>query len=127
MKRTRLFLLALVTVTLAACSPTIQGYMGGLPPEIRLAILVGATIIVARLFEILAAKLPPQLDPRQYTTQVAAALAGVVVLAAEALLRTIDPAYDPIVETLLHLLVIVLGGLGGLFALKQYKVPGFRE
>lgn len=125
MKLKRIALILLATIIVTACSPAIQGFVG-MPTELKAIILIAVTAIIARLFEVIADRFP-QIDLRQYTTQVAVALAGIVVVIAEHLLGLIPPQYDTIVETLLHLLVLILGGAGTILIMKLNRVPGFRQ
>ena len=95
-----------------------------LPNELKLIILIFLTGVTTRVLVVLSANLG--IDLTQYTDQIAAALAGVVIVLVESYLMLIPPAFDEIMVTVWHLVVLILGALGIVKVLREYRTPGFR-
>ena len=95
-----------------------------LPVELKVIILILLTGIVAQVLAVLSATFGINLT--QYRDQVAAALAGVVIVFIESYLALIPPAFDEIMVTVWHLVVLILGALGVVKILREHRAPGFR-
>ena len=84
--------------------------MGPLPEEGQLLILslvtAGVTWLLLKLSQVSG------VDLSGYASAVAAVLAPIIVTVAEHFLQLIPPIFDNLVLTLIHLLVLLLGGLG---------------
>lgn len=108
---------------LTACAPTVQG-LTQLPDEGRLLILslvtAGVTWVLLKLSELL------KIDLSGYTNAIAAALAPIIVAAIESYLQLIPPAFDNIVLTVIHLLVLLLGSLGTIWLAQRKPAPSLR-
>lgn len=94
-----------------------------LPGELKILILVFLTGVVTRVLVVLTANLG--IDLVFYADEVAAALAGVVIVLIESYLRLIPLAYDAIMVTVWHLVVLIIGAVGVVKVLAKTRVPGF--
>jgi hypothetical protein len=127
MKTSRsVFPVALVIVVfLMACSPAQAAVapLMELPDEGRLLILslltAGVTWLLLKASELF------KVDLSGYANAVAVGLAPIIVTIIERWLQLIPPAFDNIVLTIIHLLVLLVGSLGTFF-LFQRKAPSLR-
>jgi hypothetical protein len=121
----RFFLLTLFCMlVLAACAPTaIQSLVGPLPDEAQNLIFIlltaGVAWVLMKLSEVF------KIDLSGYTNAIAVALAPIIVAVIERWLEVIPPAFDNIVLTIIHLVVLLIGSIGTFFLL-QRKVPQLR-
>lgn len=95
-----------------------------LPDEARVLILqlitAGVTVALLYLGQLL------KLDLGGYVNAIAAALAPIVVFAIEAALQTIPASFDSIVQTIIHLIVLLLGSLGVFWVAKRKPAPSLQ-
>ena len=120
------FLFALTSVViLAACSPAraAAARLMDLPDEGRLLVLSLVTAGVMWLLLWLSARF--NIDLSGYANAVAVALAPIIVTIIEAGLRLIPPAFDNIVLTVIHMIVLLVGSIGTFF-LFQRRAPSLR-
>ena len=109
---------------LAACAPTaVQSLVGPLPDEaqnlIFILVTAGVTWVLLKLSEVF------KIDLSGYTNAIAVALAPIIVAVFERWLALIPPAFDNIVLTIIHLIVLLVGSIGTFFLL-QRKAPRLR-
>lgn len=90
-----------------------------LPDEAKLLILSLITAGVTWLLLQLGALL--KVDLSGYIQPIAAALAPIVVTVIENYLKLIPPAFDDVVLTIIHLLVLLLGSIGAWMLFKRVK------
>ena len=111
-------------VFLAACAPTaIQSLVGPLPEEAQTLIFIlltaAVTWVLLKLSEVF------KIDLSGYANAIAVALAPIIVAVIERWLALIPPAFDNIVLTIIHLIVLLVGSIGTFFLL-QRKAPRLR-
>jgi len=109
---------------LAACAPTaIQSLVGPLPEEAQTLIFIlltaAVTWVLLKLSEVF------KIDLSGYANAIAVALAPIIVAIIEDWLALIPPAFDNIVLTVIHLIVLLVGSIGTFFLL-QRKAPRLR-
>lgn len=102
----------------------VQSFVG-LPDELKIILLGLITSLVALALKAIGDAL--KIDLSGYVEQVATALAAVLVTLIESYLAMIPPAFDNIVATALHLIVLILGALGFFWAGKRLNVRGYRS
>jgi ABC-type transport system involved in cytochrome bd biosynthesis fused ATPase/permease subunit len=122
MKKVFRFIVVFVAVVLlSACvaSPAVapqsaiaQGLVA-LPDE--------ASVLILSLLTAGVAWLLAKVNMGQFTQPIAAALAPVIITALEGFLGTIPPVFDNLVLSLLHLLVLYVGGSIGVYVLAKRK------
>lgn len=100
----------------------LQGLIA-LPDEARLLILSLITAGVMWVLLWLSARFG--VDLSGWANAVAAALAPIIITVIESWLQLIPPAFDNIVLTIIHLLVLLIGSLGAFFLFKR-KAPSLR-
>ena len=115
-------LLMLLSFILSACAPAVQGLVA-LPDEARLLVLSLFTAGVTWVLLWLSMRFG--VDLAGYANAIAAALAPVIITLIELWLKTIPPAFDNIVLTIIHLLVLLIGSLGAFFLFKR-QAPSLR-
>ncbi len=121
----RIFRFVLVGMLfLVACAPTFgQSLVGPLPEEAQTLIFILITAVVTwvllKLSEVF------KIDLKGYTNAIAVALAPIIVAVIERWLAVIPPAFDNIVLTIIHLIVLLVGSIGTFFLL-QRKSPRLR-
>jgi len=111
-------------VFLAACAPTaIQSLVGPLPEDAQTLIFIlltaAVTWVLLKLSEVF------KIDLSGYANAIAVALAPIIVAVIERWLALIPPAFDNIVLTIIHLIVLLVGSIGTFFLL-QRKAPRLR-
>jgi len=109
---------------LAACAPTaVQSLVGPLPDEAQNLIFIlltaAVTWVLLKLSEVF------KIDLSGYANAIAVALAPIIVTIIEDWLALIPPAFDNIVLTVIHLIVLLVGSIGTFFLL-QRKAPKLR-
>lgn len=109
---------------LAACAPTaVQSLVGPLPEEAQTLIFImltaAVTWVLLKLSEVF------KIDLSGYANPIAVALAPIIVAVIERWLALIPPAFDNIVLTIIHLIVLLVGSIGTFFLL-QRKAPRLR-
>src|SRR3990172_10516071 len=109
-------LLMLLSFILSACAPAVQGLVA-LPDEARLLVLSLFTAGVTWVLLWLSMRFG--VDLAGYANAIAAALAPVIITLIELGLKAIPPAFDNIVLTIIHLLVLLIGSLGAFFLFKR--------
>ena len=117
-----LFVSIFVMVLLSACSPVAQGLIG-LPDEGRLLVLILVTAGVTWL--LLKASIVFKIDLSGYANAVAVALAPIIITVIEVGLKLIPSAFDNVVLTIIHLLVLLVGSIGTFFLFKR-QAPSLR-
>lgn len=122
----RLFLFVFVVVLLVACSPARSAVapLMQLPDEGRMLVLIlltaAVTWLLLKLSEIL------KVDLSGHANAVAAAIAPILVTVIESWLQLIPPAFDNIVLTIIHLLVLLVGSLGSIWLAQRKPAPSLR-
>jgi len=121
----RIFLLILLgLVVLTACAPAfVQSLVGPLPDEAQNLIFILLTAAVT--WALLKLSVFFKVDLSGYANAVAVALAPIIVAMIERWLAVIPPAFDNIVLTIIHLIVLLVGSIGTFFLL-QRKAPRLR-
>jgi hypothetical protein len=95
---------------LAACAPRPTSSAVDVPEAIELAV---GTLILAVLtagFVFLFEK--TGLDLRGFALPVSVAISAFLVAQLQGLINTIPPQYDPLLSTVLQIIVVIIGGLG---------------
>jgi len=100
-------------------------YFVTLPDDAKMLILVGITSLLTALFGFLFARWG--LDLRGYIVELAGVLAAIVVTAFEFGLKLLAFIPDQILLTIIHLIVLALGGVGTALVLRKFRTPGFRS
>lgn len=118
----KVFLIVAIVFVLSACSPIAQGLVA-LPDEgtqlVFFLVSAGVTWGLLKLSEVSG------IDLKGYAPAVAVALAPIFTAAIESYLQLIPPAFDNIVLTIIHLIVLAVGSLGTFFLLKR-RTPSLR-
>jgi hypothetical protein len=96
-----------------------------LPDDAKLLILLGITSLLTALFAFAFTKWG--LDLRGYIPELAAILAAIVVTIIEFGLKLLTFIPDEILLTIIHLIVLALGGYGTAWLLSKWRTPGFRS
>ena len=81
-----------------------------MPDELKALLAVIVTMLVTEALKFLGAKLG--LDLSGYAAQITAALVGSILVLVNALFTKVPAEFVPIVQSLLGLLVVVLGSFG---------------
>ena len=100
-------------------------YFVTLPDDAKLLILALITSAVTALFAYAFAKWG--IDLRGFTVELAAVLAGIVVIVVEFLLKLLAFIPDQILLTIIHLIVLALSGYATALILKKVRTPGYRS
>ena len=106
----RIFLLVLLVLAIAACSPVAQSLAVQLPPALVAVIGMVVMVAITGAFKWIGSKIGQDLSNQAQV--VAAALSSVIVLAINYGLGLIPAAYDTFISGLFAFLVILLGGTG---------------
>ena len=113
-----LFLFVLLAVLLTACAPAVQGLVG-LPDEGRLLVLTlvtaGLTFVLLWLGGLL------KIDFGGFVQPLAAVLSPIVITIIEHYLAMIEPIYDNLVLTVIHIIVLLLGSIGSVILFRRVK------
>ena len=115
----RIFLLILLgLVVLTACAPTaVQSLVGPLPDEAQNLIFILLTAAVTWVLLKLSAVF--KIDLSGYANAIAVAISPIIVAMIERWLAVIPPAFDNIVLTIIHLIVLLVGSIGTFFLLQR--------
>lgn len=125
MKLKTLFVLVMTGLVLTACAAgqSLGQTLTQLPDEgVQLVFFVvsaGVTWCLLKLSEV------TNVDLKGYAPAVAVALAPILTALIESWLQLIPPAFDNIVLTIIHLIVLAVGSLGVFFIAKR-KAPSLR-
>jgi len=121
----RIFLFIVFGLSFVACSPAraAAAPLMELPDEGRLLVLTLVTAGVTWL--LLKASIVFKVDLKGYANAAAVALAPIIVTVIESWLQLIPPAFDNIVLTIIHLIVLAVGSMGTFFLI-QRKAPSIR-
>jgi uncharacterized membrane protein len=93
-----------------------------LPEELKALIGIIVTLLVTEVLKFVAARL--NIDLSGYAAQVTAALVGAVVVFINAALSNVPAEFAPIANSLLGLVVVVLGSFGAYKVLLSKKPKG---
>lgn len=119
MKLRNVILFVFMAFLLSACAPSVAG-LAQLPDEGRILIFTlvtaGVTWLLLKLSEVTGQGLGG------YANAIATAIAPILVTLIESWLNLIPPAFDNIVLTLIHLVVLLVGSIGTFFLFKR-KAP----
>ncbi len=96
-----------------------------LPDDAKMLILVGITSLLTAFFGFVLARWG--LDLRGFTVELAGVLAAIVVTVFEFLLKLLAFIPDQLLLTIIHLIVLALGGVGTALVLRKFRTPGFRS
>lgn len=122
MKLRVLPLLLLMSFVFSACAPAVAG-LAQLPDEGSLLVFTlvtaGVTWLLLKLSEVTGR------DLGGYANAIATAIAPILVTLIESYLNLIDPIFDNIVLTIIHLIVLLVGSIGTFFLFKR-KAPSLR-
>jgi hypothetical protein len=107
----RLILVSLLLVTLlAACSPAPTSQAVEVPQAIKLAI--GALLLAALTAGFVFLFEKSGLDLRGFAVPISVAASAYLVAQLQGLINTIPAQYDPLLSTILQIIVVIIGGLG---------------
>lgn len=122
MKLKNILIFVVFAVLLSACAPGVAG-LAQLPDEGRNLVFIllsaGLTWLLLKLSEATG------VDLGGYANAVATALAPIIITLIESALNLIDPVFDNIVLTIIHLIVLLVGSIGAFFLFKR-KAPSLR-
>jgi len=108
LKRISVFILILLV--LAACTPVQGSQAVQLPEAISLAIGIGVLTLITfglkYIFELTG------LDLRGYGTALAVTISAFVVAQLQGWIDAVPAQYDPVLTTVLQIIVVILGSLG---------------
>jgi hypothetical protein len=106
----RFFLLIVILVLVAACSPAAQSMAVQLPPELIAVLGMVVMVAVTAAARWVGDKIGTDISGQ--AAQVAAAVSSVLVLAINYGLALIPAAYDNFISALFSFLIVFLGGTG---------------
>lgn len=122
MKLRNVILFVFMAIFLSACAPTVAG-LAQLPEEgsilVFTLVTAGVTWLLLKLSEWTGK------DLGGYANAIATAIAPILVTLIESYLNLIDPIFDNIVLTIIHLIVLLVGSIGTFFLFKR-KAPSLR-
>lgn len=122
MKLRNVILFVFMAFLFSACAPSVQG-LAQLPDEGRTLVFIlvsaGVTWLLLKLSEVTGQ------DLGGYSNGIAAVVAPIFVTLIESWLNLIDPIFDNIVLTIIHLIVLLVGSIGTFFLFKR-KAPTLR-
>jgi hypothetical protein len=111
MKRiSRIFLLVLMLIILTACAPRPTSSAVEVPQAIELAI--GALILAALTAGFVYLFEKSGLDLRGFALPISVTVSAFLVAQLQGLINTIPVEYDPLLSTVLQIIVVIIGGLG---------------
>lgn len=96
-----------------------------LPEDAKLLILIGITSLFTGFFGYVFTRWG--LDLRGYVAELAAVLAAIIVVVFEFGLKLLAFIPDQILLSIIHLIVLALGGVGTALVLRKFRTPGFRS
>lgn len=105
----RLILLLLI-VLLAACAPAPTSQAVEVPQAISLAI--GALVLAALTAGFVFLFEKSGLDLRGFAVPLSVTISAFLVAQLQGLINTIPAQYDPLLSTILQIIVVIIGGLG---------------
>lgn len=125
---TYLFLFVLSTIALSACmvEPAPEPTQGVLAPVANTLVALpdDAATLIAALVTAGLAWLLLKINLGQYTQVLAAAISPIIITLVEGWLGVIPPVFDNLVLSLLHLLVLFIGGsIGAFLFVKRANQP----
>ena len=123
MKRIFSLLLFVFAFVLTACATT-TSTLQQLPPEGSNLVMILVTAAVSWAILQLGALF--KVDFSGYIGVIAAALAPIVVTLVESYLQLIPPAFDNIVLTVIHLIVLAVGSLGTFWVFQRKPAPSLK-
>jgi hypothetical protein len=107
----RLYAICLLFITLlAACVPPPTSQAVDVPQAINLAIGALVLAVLTAGFVFLFEK--SGLDLRGFALPISVAVSAFVVAQLQGLINTIPAQYDPLLSTVLQIIVVIIGGLG---------------
>ena len=111
MLKQKLFIIGLLfSFILIACAPAPTSQAVQIPDAIRLAVGVLTLAALTAGFVFLFEK--TGLDLRGYATPIAVTVSAFVVAQLQAIIDIIPMQYDPLLTTVLQIIVVIIGGLG---------------
>lgn len=113
-----LFVAILAMVLLSACAPTVQGLVG-LPDDAKLLVMTLVTAGLAALLLWLGNLAGLELGG--WVQPLAAVIAPLIITVIEHFLGMIDPIFDAVLLTVIHYLVLLLGGIGSVVLFRRVK------
>jgi hypothetical protein len=105
-----LYLFLLLMVFLTACAPRPTSQAVDVPEAIELAIGVLVLAALTAGFVFIFEK--TGLDLRGYAIPVSVTVSAFLVAQLQGIINTIPAQYDPLISTLLQIIVVIIGGLG---------------
>lgn len=123
MKLRNTFLFVFMVFVLSACATQAVAQLAQLPDEGRNLVFIllsaGITWLLLKLSE------RTGVDLGGYANAIATALAPIIVTLIESALNLIDPIFDNIVLTIIHLIVLLVGSIGTFFLFRR-KAPSLQ-
>lgn len=123
MKLRNIFLFVAMAFVLSACATQAVAQLAQLPDEGRNLVFIllsaGITWLLLKLSE------RTGVDLGGYANAIATALAPIIVTLIESALNLIDPIFDNIVLTIIHLIVLLVGSIGTFFLFRR-KAPSLQ-
>lgn len=123
MKLRNTFLFVFMVFVLSACATQAVAQLAQLPDEGRNLVFIllsaGITWLLLKLSEMTG------VDLGGYANAIATALAPIIVTLIESALNLIDPIFDNIVLTIIHLIVLLVGSIGTFFLFRR-KAPSLQ-
>ena len=107
--RTTLIIMAVLFV-LAACAPAPTSQAVEVPQAIELAI--GALVLAALTAGFVFLFEKTRLDLRGFAVPISVTISAFLVAQLQGLINTIPAQYDPLLSTVLQIIVVIIGGLG---------------
>jgi hypothetical protein len=109
MKRLTVLLILLI-VLLTACAPAPTSQAVEVPPAIQLAL--GALVLAALTAGFVFLFEKSGLDLRGFAVPISVTISACLVAQLQGLINTIPAQYDPLLSTVLQIIVVIIGGLG---------------
>jgi hypothetical protein len=106
----RLFIALLILLALAACSPRPTSSAVDVPEAIELAIGVLVLAALTAGFVFIFEK--TGLDLRGFALPISITISAFLVAQLQGLINTIPAQYDPVLSTVLQIIVVIIGGMG---------------
>lgn len=105
-----LVMAVLILVTVAACAPAPTSQAVDVPQAIELA--VGALVLAALTAGFVFLLEKTGLDLRGFAVPLSVTVSAYLVAQLQGLINTIPAQYDPLLSTVLQIIVVIIGGLG---------------
>lgn len=123
MKKVLLLFAIVLSLLLSGCAAQVAG-LQQLPEEgvnlVFILVTAGVTWLLLQLFSVTG------WDLRGYSGAIAAALSPALVTWLESYLQLIDPAFDNLVLTVIHFLVLLVGSLGTFWLFQRKPAPSVK-